>query len=90
MRTEGGGEWGGDVEVKRMIKYQKAPKTRRGVKLPPSSHVCDAAIFSLNLLSLHLASYVTVWTTAFVHIKYFLCVCVYSLVSTCVHSHIDT
>lgn len=50
---KGGGERRGSVEVKRVIKYQKAIKTRRHKYLPPSSLMCDA-VFILS--SLFLAS----------------------------------
>lgn len=50
-RWEEEGERRGDVEVKRVIKYQKAIKTRRHINLPPSSPPCDA-VFILPSLSL--------------------------------------
>lgn len=40
---EGGGERGGDVEVKWVIKYQEAIKTRRDIKLSPWCRTCEAA-----------------------------------------------
>lgn len=52
---EGGGEWRRDVEVKRVIKYQKAIKTRRHINLPSSSPMCDTVF----ILSDFLASYLT-------------------------------
>lgn len=55
---EGGGERRGDVGVKRVIKYQKAIKTRRHMNLPPSSLMCDA-IFILS--SWFLAFYLTLY-----------------------------
>lgn len=77
---EGGGERRGDVEVKRVIKYQKAIKTRRRIDQPPSSPMLylfhHVRFWHLILLYVFLSA---LDIKCFLFVEVFMCACSQSL-----------
>lgn len=73
------------MEVKRVIKYQKAIKTRRRINLPPSSLMCDVAFISSSL-----SSFLTLCVRVSDIKRFYLwmCLCVRAVIPECMLTYV--